>query len=380
MIDSLQTPLQLRGTTLANRIVMSPMSRYFCAGGAPTADVADYYRRRAEGGVGLIITEGVAVDHPVAADNPGIPRLHGEDALAGWCGVVEAVHAASCPIWPQLWHQGAMWNVEFAGETAASGQALRPSGIWGPPDGVISVRPDMRAQSLPETAPMTEEDIADAIAAYARSARHAIAAGFDGIAIHGAHGYLIDSFLWAYTNRRVDGWGGGHATRARFGAEVVRAIRAAIGDDVPIALRISQFKMQDYRARLADTPDELAELLGPLADAGVDLFDCSQRFFDTPLFEGSPLTLAGWVKTLTGARTMTVGGVGLGKSGKPAAHIDGSQPPDDNLPRLVERFERGEFDLVAVGRSLLNDAAWLRRAIEGRDFLPFDPANLERLA
>jgi hypothetical protein len=376
----LQTPLQLRGTTLANRVVMSPMSRYFCTGGVPTAEVADYYRRRAEGGVGLIVTEGVAVDHPVAVDNPGIPRLHGEDALAGWRGVVDAVHAASCPIWPQLWHQGAMWNVEFAGDITASGQALRPSGIWGPPDGVISVRPDKRAQSLPETAPMTEEEIADAIAAYARSAQNAIAAGFDGIAIHGAHGYLIDSFLWAYTNRRIDGWGGGHAPRARFGAAVVRAIRAAVGDAVPIALRISQFKMQDYRARLADTPDEFADLLGPLADAGVDLFDCSQRFFDTPLFDGSPLNLAGWTKKLTGARTMTVGGVGLGKSGKPAAHIDGSQPADDNLPRLVERFERGEFDLVAVGRSLLNDAGWLRRAIEGRDFLPFDPANLERLA
>lgn len=380
MLKSLLTPLQLRGVTLANRVVMSPMSRYFCAGGVPTRDVADYYRRRADGGLGLIITEGVSVDHPRAVDNPGIPRLHGEDALAGWRDVVDSVHAAGCPIWPQLWHQGPMWNVEFAGAHAADTAALRPSGIWGPPDGVISVHPERRAQSLPETAPMCEEEIADAIAAYAASARNAVAAGFDGIAVHGAHGYLIDSFLWQYTNRRADRWGGTPAARARFGAEVIRAIRAAVGESVPIALRISQFKMQDYRARLADTPEELAELLGPLADAGVDLFDCSQRFFDTPLFEGSPLNLAGWVKALTGTRTMTVGGIGLGKSGKPAAHIDRGQPSDNNLPSLVERFDRGEFDLVAVGRSLLNDPEWLRRAIEQRDFLPFDPANLERLA
>ncbi|MEK9210892.1 NADH:flavin oxidoreductase [Sphingomonas sp. 2378] len=379
MLESLQTPLQLRGTTVANRIVMSPMSRYFCAGGVPTADVADYYRRRAEGGVGLVITEGVAVDHPVATDNPGIPHLHDAEAHAGWRAVVDAVHGASCPIWPQLWHQGAMWNVEYAGTGTPAGVALRPSGIWGPPDGVISVRPDKRVQSLPETMPMTEEQIADAIDAYARSARRAVAIGFDGIAIHGAHGYLIDSFLWDYTNRRTDRWGGSRSGRARFGAEVVRAIRAAVGETIPIALRISQFKMQDYRAKLAETPDELADLLGPLADAGVDLFDCSQRFFDTPLFDGSLLNLAGWVKKLTGVRSMTVGGVGLGKSGKPALHIDGSQPSDDNLGRVVERFERGEFDLIAVGRSLLNDPGWLRRAMGARDFLPFDPANLERL-
>ena len=265
------------------------MSRYFSPGGVPTRDVASYYRRRAESGLGLIFTEGTAVAHPVAVDNPGSPRLHGEDALTGWRGVVDAVHAAGCPIWPQLWHQGPMFNVEFSGQGDFT--ALRPSGIWGPSDGVISLRPEVREASLADTAPMSDEDIADAIESYAVAARNAAQLGFDGIAIHGAHGYLIDSFLWHYTNRRSDRWGGTHAGRAAFGAAVVRAIRGAIGDEMPIALRISQFKMQDYQARLAETPDELAELLGPLADAGVDLFDCSQRFFDTPLFEGSQLNL-----------------------------------------------------------------------------------------
>jgi len=377
MLSSLLIPLRLRGVTLANRFVMAPMSRYFSPGGVPTRDVASYYRRRAESGLGLIFTEGTAVAHPVAVDNPGSPRLHGEDALTGWRGVVDAVHAAGCPIWPQLWHQGPMFNVEFSGQGDFT--ALRPSGIWGPSDGVISLRPEVREASLADTAPMSDEDIADAIESYAVAARNAAQLGFDGIAIHGAHGYLIDSFLWHYTNRRSDRWGGTHAGRAAFGAAVVRAIRNAIGDEMPIALRISQFKMQDYQARLAETPDELAELLGPLADAGVDLFDCSQRFFDTPLFEGSQLNLAGWVKKLTGVASMTVGGVGLGKSGGKAAHIDPTQQTTNNLPQLVERFERGEFDLVAVGRSVLNDPDWFRRAIAGEPFLPFDQANLRRL-
>jgi 2,4-dienoyl-CoA reductase-like NADH-dependent reductase (Old Yellow Enzyme family) len=287
------------------------------------------------------------------------------------------VHAAGGRIWPQLWHQGVMWNVEYGGVSDRT--PMRPSGLWGPPDGTISIPTEARDTSLAAGTPMTEEDIQDVIDAYAASARHARALGFDGVAIHGAHGYLIDSFLWRETNRRTDRWGGDARGRAEFGREVVRAIRREIGEDMPIALRISQFKMQDYRARLADTPDELGALLVPLAEAGVDLFDGSQRYFDTPLFAGSPLNLAGWAKKLTGCAAMTVGGIGLDKSAGPARHIDDSQRTANNLDRVIARLERGEFDLVAIGRSLLNDAGWLQKAISGTPFAPFDPEALRRL-
>ena len=160
---------------------------------------------------------------------------------------------------------------------------------------------------------------------------------------------------------------------------MVRAIRTEIGEDRPIVLRFSQFKMQNYQALLADTPDALGALLGPLADAGVDLFDASQRYFDTPTFDGSSLNLAGWAKQLTGKASMTVGGVALDKARGNARHIDDSQQSVNNLPLLVERFERGEFDLVAVGRAILNDPAWFTKAVAGEPFLPFDPASLERL-
>ncbi|MBG6120003.1 MULTISPECIES: NADH:flavin oxidoreductase [unclassified Sphingobium] len=381
MPDILYQPLALRAVTLANRAVMSPMSRYFAKEGVPGADVAGYYARRAEAGVGLIMTEGVSIAHPVATDNPGVPHLHGDAALAGWKAVVDQVHAHGCPIFPQLWHQGPMWNVEHTagGDDVAALSALRPSGIWGPADGTISLRPNAREKSLEPTRAMSEEEIADVIAAYATSAANAKAVGFDGIAIHGAHGYLIDSFLWSYTNRRTDRWGGDHRQRASFGAEVVRAIRRAIGDDMPIMLRISQFKMQDYKARLADTPDELAMLLQPLVEAGVDAFDCSQRFFDTPLFAGSTLNLAGWVRKLGGVPSMAVGGVGLDKGAGTALHIDQSQHAANNIGPALARMERGEFDLLAIGRSLLNDPRWFARLRSGEGFLPFDPENLKRL-
>ncbi len=378
-MKSLLSPLSLRSVSLRNRIVMAPMTRCFSPEGVPGPDVAAYYGRRAEGGVGLIFTEGVEIPHAAAVDYPDAPHMHGDAALAGWQRVVEAVHAQDTKIFPQLWHQGVMWNVEYGKLENPVQQAMRPSGVWGPADGTISIPEEARARSLVETRPMTEEEIQDIIAAYAQAAGNAKSIGMDGIAIHGAHGYLIDNFLWAYTNRRTDGWGGSRRGRARFGAEVVKAIRNAVGEEMPIALRFSQFKMQDYRARLAETPDELGELLGPLVNAGVDLFDASQRYFDTPIFPGSELNLAGWAKKLTGKAAMTVGGIGLDKAKGPARHIDDSQASTNNLPRVIERFERGEFDLICVGRSLLNDPNWLRKAQAGEAFLPFDPENLTRL-
>ena len=376
-IDALLKPLEIRGTRLANRVVMAPMSRYLSPGGVPTGEVASYYARRAASGIGLIITEGTGVAHPAAVDHPGVPQMHGDAALAGWKRVADAVHAERGVIWPQLWHQGPMWSVEY-GEGSV-GEAMRPSGLWGPADGMISIPVTARNAALAETRAMSDSDIQDVIDGYALSARHVKALGFDGVAIHGAHGYLIDTFLWGYTNRRSDKWGGDPRGRAEFGGAVVRAIRREVGEDMPIALRFSQFKMQDYKALLASTPEDLGELLQPLADAGVDVFDGSQRFFDTPIFEGSDLNLAGWAKKLTGKLSMTVGGIGLDKSSGPAKHIDDSQQSANNLPRVTERFERGEFDLVGVGRSILNDPNWFAKARDGVPFEPFDPKNLERL-
>ena len=376
-IDALLKPLEVRGAHLRNRVVMAPMTRYSSPGGVPTDEVASYYARRAASGIGLIVTEGVGVAHPAAVDHPGVPLMHGDAALAGWKRVADAVHTEGGRIWPQLWHQGPMWRVEY-GEGGA-GEAMRPSGVWGPADGMISIPAAAREAALPETRALSDCDIQDVIDGYALSARHVKALGFDGIAIHGAHGYLIDTFLWGYTNRRPDKWGVDARGRAEFGCAVVRAIRREVGDDMPIALRFSQFKMQDYKALLAATPDELGELLQPLADAGVDVFDGSQRFFDTPIFEGSDLNLAGWAKKLTGKLAMTVGGIGLDKSSGPAKHIDDRQQTTNNLPRVIERFERGEFDLVGVGRSILNDPNWFAKAREGAPFDPFDPQNLERL-
>jgi len=369
-IDPLLQPFELRGLILRNRFVMSPMTRNFSPGGVPGDDVAAYYRRRAAAQVGLIVTEGIGIDHPAALgagtmDERDVPVLHG-DAVAAWRRVVDGVHAEGGAIMPQLWHMG---GIRRSGTgPCPDAPSMRPSGSWGP-TGNARLPPAYLAEVASPIAPMTEADIAEVIAAYGRSAANAKAAGFDGVAIHGAHGYLIDNFFWAGTNTRRDAWGGDLARRARFGAAVVAAIRAAIGPELPIVFRFSQWKLQDYEARNAETPDELAALLTPLAEAGVDLFDASTRIFSAPAFPGSDLGLAGCIRKLTGRPTMTVGGVGLSKDLQ-TSFVEETQMID-NLASVAERFLRGEFDLVGVGRGLLMDPEWVVKACTGAPFRPF---------
>jgi 2,4-dienoyl-CoA reductase-like NADH-dependent reductase (Old Yellow Enzyme family) len=367
-------PYELRGLRLANRIVMAPMTRGFSPEGVPGHDVAAYYSRRATAGVGLIITEGVGVDHPAALGGSGVdgdnaPHMYGKAALDGWKLVVARVHAAGGAIAPQLWHQGVMR--EAGTGPHPDHPSLRPSGVWGPLDRQTLSDAGYMSAVAPATAPMTDEEIADVIAAFGRSARHAAEIGFDAIAIHGAHGYLIDDFLWDETNLRADSWGGDRVRRTLFAAEVVRAIRASAGE-LPIIFRFSQLKQQDVRARLARTPQELEEVLGPIAEAGVDAFDGSQRYFDRPEFEGSSLNLGGWAKKITGKAGMTVGGVGL-PGGKTAEPDDAAREGWENVHKVAARLERGEFDLVGVGRSLMNDPYWVQRVRDGSPFKPLSP-------
>jgi 2,4-dienoyl-CoA reductase-like NADH-dependent reductase (Old Yellow Enzyme family) len=380
-VEPLFQPLHVRGLALANRIVMAPMTRSFSPNGIPGPDVAAYYRRRAEGGTGLVITEGVGIDHAAALGEAGLgerdlPQLHGSAALVGWRRVVDEVHAAGGKIVPQLWHQGVMREQGTGPHPEVP--SVRPSGLWGPAGRLTSSDADYLERVQSPTRPASDSDIQDIIDAYARSARHARELGFDGIAIHGAHGYLIDTFLWDETNRRSDAWGGDRRARTRFAVEVVRAIRREAGEALPIFFRFSQWKQQDFKARLANTPQALEEVLGPIADAGVDVFDGSVRYFDRAEFDGSPLNLSGWAKKLTGKLAMAVGGIGLDR-GFYDSKRDGRAGGSDNMALLMARFERAEFDLIAVGRALLNEPTWPRKLRDGHELPAFDEARLKEL-
>lgn len=366
--DVLFRPFRIKSLDLPNRIVMAPMTRTFAPEGIPGAANATYYRRRAEGGVGLILSEGTVIDRPASRNHPNIPFFHGDAALAGWKTVIDEVHAAGGKMAPQIWHTGSTFGPD---------RNWQPESPVESPSGVV-------APGKPRGVAMTEQDIEATIAAFAKAAADAKRLGFDTVEIHGAHGYLIDQFFWAGTNTREDGYGGATiAERSRFAVDVVKAVRAAVGPDMPVILRLSQWKQQDYSARLATTPDEMASWLQPLVDAGADVLHCSQRRFWEPEFpeiDGeNGLNFAGWAKKLTGAATISVGSVGL--SGEFIAAFGGETSQHSDLDKLVERMERDEFDLIAVGRALISNADWVKKvqAGAGDELQGFSPAALAEL-
>nr|WP_314437232.1 NADH:flavin oxidoreductase [uncultured Brevundimonas sp.] len=377
-LSRLFEPVDLGALRLNNRVVMAPMSRYFCPTEAPGPDVLEYYARRARGGCGLIITEGTYIGHPSAHSYKNVPRFYGDAPLAGWKAVADAVHAAGGRIFPQLWHTGAFRELGMDPVPEAPG--------FGP-----SANTNAFTGSSVATTPMSEQDIADVIEAYAQAAAAAQTLGFDGVELHGAHGYLIDAFFWHETNRRSDRWGGPTlADRARFGVEIVKAIRERVGPAFPISFRWSQFKQQDYRARLGSTPAELELLLGPLADAGVSLFHVStRRFWEAAFPELSARTLAGWTRDLTGKPVIAVGSVGLSGVAAPSAPAGALHPPRaafgdtqlDGVERLNAALDAGEFDLIAVGRAVLADPEWPSKVRDGRlsERQAFERAMLDTL-
>ncbi|PAM94973.1 12-oxophytodienoate reductase [Flavobacterium sp. IR1] len=347
--NNLFSPFNLKTLNLKNRIVMAPMTRSFSPNGVPTDEVASYYQKRAEGEVGLILSEGTVIDRLSSSNDANVPHFHGEEALKGWKKVIDEVHTAGGQMGPQIWHMGIMDNhhsgwvppVPFEG----------PSGLN---------RPDFNNGNT-----MSEKDIEDTILAFGKAAADAKRLGFDTIEIHGAHGYLIDQFFRAETNLRTDIYGGKTLPeRNRFAIEVVKEIRKQVGNDFAVIMRFSQFKPSDYNYKLAKNPQELEAWLTPLVDAGVDILHCSQRRFWEPEFEESDLNFAGWAKKVTGAPTITVGSVGLSGDFFGAFAGESSQPT--SLEELNRRFDRGDFDLVAVGRPLLSDPNWVAKIKAGK--------------
>jgi 2,4-dienoyl-CoA reductase-like NADH-dependent reductase (Old Yellow Enzyme family) len=357
--EILSRPVALNGLKVPNRIAMAPMTRMFSPNGVPGEDVRSYYSRRAAAGVGLIVTEGTYVGHDSAGESDRVPRFHGEEQLAGWAKVAEDVHAAGGTIVPQLWHIG---MVRQQGKPPfAEAPAVGPSGL--------------RIDGTEGTGKaMTQGDLDDVIGAFAQAAKDAERIGFDGVEVHGAHGYLLDQFLWAGTNRRTDGYGGDAVARTKFAAEIVAAIRENVSPGFPVIFRYSQWKQEAYEARLAETPEELEAILSPLAAAGVDAFHASTRRYWNPEFDGSDLNLAGWTKKLTGKPTITVGSVGLDGDFIRAFMGEGSAVK--GIDDLLDRLERDEFDMVAIGRALLQDPEWATKVLEGRfdELKPYDAA------
>ena len=366
IINKLYRPLSFGQRELRNRIAMAPMTRNRSPGGVPTEAVVRYYARRAAGGAGLIITEGTYIDHTASNGYRDVPAFYGA-GLEGWQRVVQAVHDEGALIVPQLWHVGSVRRRGMEPNPAVPG--VGPMDIFEDGERVVEA--------------MSASDLAAVVQSYARAARAAEELGFDGVEIHGAHGYLIDQFLWEFTNQRKDMYGGTIPNRVRFATEVVAAMRAAVADNFPIVYRFSQWKMSDYSARIANTAEELAQILLPIAAAGASMFHASTRRFWEPAFSGSDENLAACSRRLTGKPVIAVGSVGLAQQ-----HETRRLRTRDNmgseiagLERLLECLERDDFDVVAVGRGMIADPQWAEKVRNGRseNLNPLSPDMLEDL-
>lgn len=356
-LDALFEPLVIRGMRLRNRFVMPAMQRGFMEDGAPTPRMVEYLRRCAAGGTGLLISESTSIDHWSAYWQPLMGRLEPR-TLPAWRRVVEAVHGEGAAYLAQLWHPGAIRRVT-GGHPLAAYPALSPSGL------VQAGRANGRAA--------TREELEELEAAYVRAALDAVALGADGVEVHACHGYFLDQFLWAETNRREDEWGGATlAARARYPAAIVRAIRAAVPEGFVISFRISQFKEVDYGATIADSPEDLAGMLAVMREAGVDLFNVSSRKFRKPEWpdrEQPGHGIAQWARSFTDAPVMTCGSVGLDLE-MFANLFDDEEPAEMMVERdlalLAGRVRERTIDLVGIGRMHIANPDFVARVRAGR--------------
>jgi 2,4-dienoyl-CoA reductase-like NADH-dependent reductase (Old Yellow Enzyme family) len=360
---SLFSPYHIRGMKLANRFIMPAMQRGFCRDGAPTAELADYYRRRIEGGTALIIAESCAVDHPSATRQPGAGWLTAATAAA-WKNCVDSVKEAGGAMLMQLWHEGAIRNAE-------DGLALSPSGL------AHKGRANGRAASMQELIEIRDAFIASAV--QARSI------GADGVEVHACHGYLLDQFMWAETNRREDGYGGPDIlARARLPLEIIAGIRAACGEDFVISLRLSQWKEVNYHAEVFADESDLARFCTAAKTSGCDLLHMSVRRFWEPAFAGHSRTLASLTREMSGLAVITVGSVGLNTDVMTALmeKVQHESRVSQSIELLETQMAAGDFDLVAVGRGLIGDPDWVNkvRAQRYEDIRTFERDDLGALS
>jgi 2,4-dienoyl-CoA reductase-like NADH-dependent reductase (Old Yellow Enzyme family)/thioredoxin reductase len=322
--------------TLKNRILMAPMEKNLAL---PTGGVSqryvDYCAARAAGGAALILLESMYV-HPLGRNHRYQLGLHDDELVPGYRRLVEACHRHGALV-------GA--EIQFAGRQTSSAvtgaQPVAPSAV---PCAVLTAGDTPRA--------LTVAEIADLVRAFGDAARRAVAAGIDAIEIHGAHGYLVGQFLSPYANRRDDAYGGDFERRLRFPLEVVTAVRAAIGDAVPLLYRLSADEHVEGGLTLADA----CRIAPRLEAAGVDLLDVSAGIYESALWIVQPMEmargcLAPLARAIRAAVTIPV---------SVAGRISDAQTAE----RLLEN---GDADFVSLGRALHADPEMPRKSLQGRE-------------
>jgi 2,4-dienoyl-CoA reductase-like NADH-dependent reductase (Old Yellow Enzyme family) len=353
--EALFEQVQLGSTTLANRVVVAPMTRISAKDdGVATQRMGRYYERYALGGFALIVSEGIYTDRAYSQGYPGQPGLTTTEQALAWRPIVDSVHRAGGRIIAQLMHAGALSQRNpFRDETVG------PSGVK--PRGLQMAAYGGRGEyRLPR--PMPEPEIEKAIAGFAHAAKLAIElAGFDGIEIHGANGYLLDQFLTEYTNTRADDWGGSVRNRLKIALDVIHAVRNGVGDSVPLGIRISQAKVNDFAHKWSRGVADAQAIFGALAGAPLDFIHLTELEAWRPAFPDATESL-----------------VSCARAAAPKIRIIANGALHD-ADKALQVLEQGA-DLVSLGRGALANPDWPRRVQARQPLRPFDTTLLTPLA
>ena len=287
-----------------------------------------------------------------------MPRLDSEEARDGWKKVISGIKENNGSVIAQLWHCGGFRKLGMGPDPDVPGYTA--SGL---------VKPGKKVAHK-----MTADDVKEAIEAYASDAEICENLGFDGVEIHGAHGYLIDNFFWEGTNIREDIYGGSIEKRSNFVKEIVEAIRSRVTNNFIVGLRFSQWKQHDFDAKLAQTPNELEKVIMPPVNAGLDYLHSSMRRFWESEFPDSKENLAYWTKKISDITTIGVGSVGLDSD-----FIDMMAPANPtSIDKAIEDISSNKYELIAVGRALISDPNWVIKMKEGRfdELIPYTKESL----
>jgi 2,4-dienoyl-CoA reductase-like NADH-dependent reductase (Old Yellow Enzyme family) len=353
--SALFAPIVINGRTVTNRLSVAPMTRITATrDGRATETMTRYYERFARGGFGTVITEGIYTDQAFSQGYLDQPGMTDEAQANAWKPVVSGIKAHGALAIAQLMHAGAISQGNRFRDGTVGPSAIQPKGTQ------MTFYHGKDHYALP--AAITEAQIADAINGFAESAGRAIEnAGFDAIEIHGANGYLLDQFLTDYANKRADQWGGSTEHRVQLILETFKAVRAKVGAKVPVGVRISQGKVNDYEHKWAAAERDAEIIFGSLADAGVDFIHVADYEAWKPAFTPGNASL-----------------MHLAKRYAPKAAIlaNGSL---HNVERAVAALDDGA-DILTIGRGALANPDFPRRLSE-RDVLnDFDPTILGPIA
>jgi len=344
-MSQLLEPCSLKHLKLRNRAAVAPMTRVSAeAEGAANELMRDYYASFAKGGFGMVISEGIYTDTAYSQGYFNQPGLATEAHRDSWRLVVDAVHDAGAAFVAQLMHGGAQTqgNIHHARHVAPS--AVQPGGSQ------LTFYGGEGPYATP--AQISEDEIQEAIAGFAQAARHAREAGFDGIELHGANGYLLHEFISAEFNRRDDHWGGDYLGRLRLPLAVIAAVRAAVGNDFVVGMRLSQSMVSDSQLKWEGGVDEARQRFRALADAGLDYLHVTEPDAAAPAFGDGP-SFAAIAKGSVSIPVIGNGGIVTGEQAE-------------------KLLTQGDVDLVAVGKAALANNDWPQRIAQGLPLNEFD--------